>query len=214
MSDEHPASGPGPSPPSLDPRALPEDVAALLALSTSGDEAAWHRLVERFSPLLWSVCRSFGLSTADSADVFQLTWLRLLEHLDSIEDPDRLPGWLGTTCRRECLSLLRRNKRAQPSDDDRLFDRYSPQDAGADKPLLVAERDAALWRAYRQLDQRCQDVLRVLLVEPDGGRIPYELAAAGLGMPVGSLGPTRGRCLARLRKWLAAEGISGPPGDS
>jgi hypothetical protein len=80
--------------------------------------------------------------------------------------------------------------------------------------VLVAERDAALWRAYGRLDQRCQDVLRVLLVEPDGDRVPYELAAAGLGMPVGSLGPTRGRCLARLRKWLAGEGISEPPGDS
>jgi RNA polymerase sigma factor (sigma-70 family) len=192
----------------------PDDVTPLLRRSAAGDQVAWAQLVDRFSPLLWSVCRSFDLSAADAADAFQLTWLRLLEHLDSIEDPARLPGWLGTTCRRECLSVLRRNKRAQPTDDDRLFDRHLPQDQPADTRVLNAERDAALWRAFDRLDQRCREVLRVLLIDPDGGRVSYELAAAGLGMPVGSLGPTRGRCLDRLRKWLATEGISSPRADS
>jgi RNA polymerase sigma factor (sigma-70 family) len=192
----------------------PDDVAHLLTRAADGDQQAWNRLVERFSPLLWSVCRSIGLGNADSADAFQLTWMRLLENLDSIHDPARLAGWLGTTCRRECLSIIRRGKRTQPTGDDLLLDRFAEPGDGADRPVLVAERDAALWRAFGRLDQRCRDILRILVVEPDGGRASYELAAAALGMPVGSLGPNRGRCLARLRKWLDAEGISRPPADS
>jgi RNA polymerase sigma factor (sigma-70 family) len=200
--------------PLQDTSAPQDDVAELLHLAAAGDQLAWSRLVERFSALLWSISRSHGLSAADAADVFQLTWLRLLEHLDSIEDPARLVGWLATTCRRECLSVLRRNKRTHPTDDDAVFDRFAGLAAGADRPVVVADRDAGLWRAFGRLDQRCQEVLRVLLLEPDDGRASYELAGVALGMPVGSLGPTRARCLAKLRKLLDAEGINNPLTDS
>jgi DNA-directed RNA polymerase specialized sigma24 family protein len=98
--------------------------------------------------------------------------------------------------------------------DDGVLDRLAEPAAGADRPVVRADRDAALWRAFGGLHQRCQEILRVLLLEPDRGRASYELASAVLGMPVGSLGPTRARCLEKLRKLLGAEGINGPLNDS
>jgi len=185
--------------------------------AADGDQGAWNEIVDRFSGLLWATCHAFRLSTADASDVYQLTWLHLLEHLDSIRDPSRLPGWLATTCRRECLVLLRRNRRLQPVDDDRLLhlgvDAVGPAQP-ADTPLLVADRDASLWHAFRLLSDRCQQVLRMLVVIPENGPPSYQLAAQALGLPTGSLGPTRGRCLAQLRDLLDAEGISGAVGDS
>ena len=173
--------------------------------------------MDRFSGLLLATCRAFRLSTADAGDVCQLTWLRLLEHLDSIRDSARLPGCLATTCRRECLVLLRRNKRLQPVDDDRLLFLGSDTvaaDPAADTALLVADRDRGLWHAFERLSVRCQQVLRMLVVIPENGPPSYQLAAQALGLPTGSLGPTRGRCLAQLRDLLDAEGISGLANDS
>jgi RNA polymerase sigma factor (sigma-70 family) len=191
-----------------------DPLAPLVRAAAGGDRVAWDTLVDRFSRLLWSISRSFGLNGADAGDAFQLTWLRLLEHLDTIEDPARLPGWLATTCRRECLAVLRRGRRVLPTADDALFDRVTGHAAGADWPTLVADRDAGLWRAFNRLTDRCQEVLRVLVLEGDDGVPSYDSAAAVLGMPKGSLGPTRGRCLAQLRKLLDTEGISGLAGDS
>lgn len=201
------------------PRPAPaDDLARLVRSAADGDQLAWNDLVDRFSGLLWATCRAFRLSTSDSADVCQLTWLRLLEHLDSIRDPSRLPGWLATTCRRECLVLLRRNRRLQPVDDERLHflgsDQLGDDHAAADAALLVADRDAGLWQAFTRLSDRCQQVLRLLVVIPENGPPSYQLAAQALGVPTGSLGPTRGRCLAQLRDLLDAEGISGSPNDS
>lgn len=189
--------------------------------AADGDQTAWNDIVDRFSGLLWATCHAYRLSPADASDVYQLTWLRLLEHLESIRDPARLPGWLATTCRRECLVLLRRNKRLLPVDDERLLYLSSDPTGGdfgsgqaADTPLLVADRDAGLWHAFQLLSERCQQVLRMLVVIPENGPPSYQLAAQALGLPTGSLGPTRGRCLAQLRDLLDAEGISGAPGDS
>src|SRR6185312_12044390 len=118
----------------------PHDVIAqLVAAAIAGDQRAWNRLVERFSSLLWSICRSYGLGPADAADAFQLTWLRLLEHMESIEDPARLAGWLGTTCRRECMGILRRGRRVLPSADDALFDRAAGPAPGADRATLLSD---------------------------------------------------------------------------
>jgi RNA polymerase sigma factor (sigma-70 family) len=191
-----------------------EPVGPLVLAAAGGDRAAWDAMVDRFSRLLWSICRSFGLNGADAGDAFQLTWLRLLEHLDTIEDPDRMAGWLATTCRRECLAVLRRGRRVLPTANDALFDRYVGHAVGADRPSLLADRDAGLWRAFNQLTDRCQQILRVLVLEPDDRGPSYDSAAQVLGMPKGSLGPTRGRCLAQLRKLLDMEGISGLAGDS
>jgi RNA polymerase sigma factor (sigma-70 family) len=200
--------------PSNRQRALRDEVAQLVRAAAAGDQLAWNGLVERFSALLWSICRSYGLSAADAADVYQLTWLRLLEHLDSIQDPARLPGWLATTCRHECLAAIRRGRRWLPTDDDRLLDRFAGDSVAPDQTTLVSERNAGLWRAFGRLSERCQQILRVLVVEPDEGAPSYQLTAASLGMPIGSLGPTRRRCLAQLRKLLDSEGISSPVADS
>jgi RNA polymerase sigma factor (sigma-70 family) len=196
-----------------DPRRA-EPLAPLVRAAAEGDRAAWDTLVDRFSGLLWAICRSFGLSPADSGDAFQLTWLRLLERLDTIQDPNRLAGWLATTCRRECLAVLRRARKVQPTATDAVFDRYSGPVDGADRSSLIADRDAGLWRAFHRLTERCQQILRLLVLEPDLGAPSYDVAAQVLGMPKGSLGPTRGRCLAQLKKLVDAEGINGPAGDS
>jgi len=195
-------------------RVAGDEVAPLLQAARDGDQSAWDELVRRFSGRLWSVCRSFGLSQSDAADVFQLTWLRLLEHMDSIRDPERLAGWLATTCRNEILAQLRRRGRVLPFGDDRMLDNLAGELPPADLPAMVAERDGALWRAYGRLSERCQRVLRALVLDPVDGPPSYELAAAALDMPIGSLGPTRGRCLAHLRKLLDVEGIHGLLADS
>jgi RNA polymerase sigma factor (sigma-70 family) len=184
------------------------DLVHLMNAATMGEEAAWDALVSRFSRLVWGICAAYRLNAADSGDVFQLTWLRLLEHLDTIREPARLPGWLATTCRRECQGQLRRNRRLQPVDDDRLLN-IGSAGVAADRATLVADRNARLWMAFEQLSERCQQVLRVLVVAPEEGPPSYHVAAQALGLPTGSLGPTRMRCLDRLRKFLGDEGISG-----
>jgi RNA polymerase sigma factor (sigma-70 family) len=182
-----------------------DDTAALLARAQKGDQAAWNALVEQHTGLLWSVARAYRLDTASAGDAIQTTWLRLIEHLDRIQDPDRLGGWLATTVRRECLQLLRRNTRERlaPSDDaslDIIDELAEPLEAG----LLTDERDAALWAAFRRMPDRCQGLLRVLMATPPPS---YEQVAAALDMPIGSIGPTRARCLSRLRTLLEPTGL-------
>ena len=152
------------------------------------------------------------MSSADSADAVQTTWLRLVEHLDRIEDPNRLPGWLATTIRRECLRILRRSKREQPSYDDEGLPDFADDSAPLDSSLLLAERDAALWRALEQMPEKCRLLIRVLMASPPPS---YAEVAAALDMPIGSIGPTRQRCLDRLRRIAEAEGAlidPAPPG--
>lgn len=165
----------------------------LVTAAAAGDQEAWSALVERYSSLLWSVARSYRLPEADAADVVQTTWLRLVEHLDRIADPDRLPGWLATTVRRECMRLVRRagheafGALADTADDGPALD----------AALLKDERDAALWQALGQLDGLCRQLLRVLMADPPPA---YADVSAALDIPVGSIGPTRARCLAKLRR--------------
>jgi RNA polymerase sigma factor (sigma-70 family) len=166
----------------------------LLAAAAAGDQAAWDALVQRHNSLLWSIARSYRLGHADAADVVQTTWLRLVEHLDKVADPERIPGWLATTARRECIHLMRRTDRHAETAAD-LPD--LPDDGPEpDAALLRDERDAELWRAFVRLDERCQRLLRVLTADPQPA---YAVVAVALGMKVGSIGPTYGRCLAKLR---------------
>jgi RNA polymerase sigma factor (sigma-70 family) len=189
-----------------------EDPSALLAAAATGDGAAWNRIVEQYTGLLWSIARGYRMSTADSADAVQTTWLRLVEHLDRIDDPSRLPGWLATTVRRECLRMLRRSKHEQPSfDEDGLPDQADGAEP-LDAALLLEERDAALWHALQQMPERCRLLLRVLMASPPPS---YADVAAALDMPIGSIGPTRQRCLDRLRRIAEADGAliePAPPG--
>lgn len=175
--------------------------ADLVRAAARGDASAWDALVERHTPLLWAVARSFRLDTADAADAVQTTWLRLLEHIDRITEPEHVAAWLATTTRRECLRQLRRAGREQPVELvslDVIDLGTAPLDAG----LLREERDAELWRAVEALPERCRALLRVLMADPPPA---YDVVAAALDMPVGSIGPTRSRCLDRLRRVLAGD---------
>ena len=177
-----------------------DSVGELLHAAAKGDQLAWDRIVGRYTGYLWAVTRSFRLDTAQAADVVQTTWLRLVEHLDDIAEPEHLGAWLGTTTRRECLRLLRRERREHLVDTDAMNDLVDPVAAPVDASLLLAEQAATLEAAFAQLGQRCQQLLRLsMLVRA----LSYEEMSAALDMPIGSIGPTRGRCLQRLRRLLA-----------
>jgi RNA polymerase sigma factor (sigma-70 family) len=195
------------------------DVARLVTAAASGDKTAWQGLVERFSGLVWSVTRAYRLADADAADAFQTTWLRLAEHIGRIQRPERVGAWLATAARRECLQIIRAGARAVPAAD---MTRFEPVTLGGDPPepeeaVLRAEREredaeraADLWRAFERLSARCRELLRVLMAVPPPS---YGEVAAALGIPIGSIGPTRARCLQRLRAQLG-EGIRNPASSS
>jgi len=185
------------------------DVSALAQAAADGDASAWDQLVERYSGLVWSVVRAHRLTGADAADAAQTTWLRLVEHLGDIRAPEALGAWLATTARRESLRLLRVGSRQVPTEDIDLPDDGEP--AALDARLLAEERDAALWSAFATLDERCQTLLRILVADPMPS---YEEVGAALGLPIGSIGPTRGRCLERLRARLEGFGIRAAADDS
>ena len=182
------------------------EVGQLVRLAASGERAAWESLVERYEGLLWSVARSHRLDSASASDVVQTTWLKLLEHVDDLRNPDALSGWLATTARNECLRVLRHQARTIPTEDDRIPEDSVP--SNLDAQLLERERDAALWRAFATLSSRCQTLLRMLAADPAPS---YDDVSAALGMPVGSIGPTRGRCLATLRRAMAGARITPAP---
>lgn len=176
----------------------------LVAAAGAGDADAWDALVDRFTSLLWSIARAHRLDPADAADVVQTTWLRLVENLGRIEDPDRLAGWLATTTRRECLHALRRTGRERPAVvEDSLAAVPAPGDP-LDAGLLREERDAELWRLFETLPDRCRRLLRILAASPPPG---YAEVAAALDIPIGSIGPTRARCLSRLRTLAVASSV-------
>lgn len=169
-----------------------------------GDAAAWDALTERYTGLLWSIARGLRLGDADAADAVQTTWLRLIENLDALRDPERVGSWLATSMRHECYDMLRRAARVRvgaPGTTDEWATLPDPADP-LDQALLRDERDAELWRAVGRLKPHCQRLLRVLVTDPPPS---YADAAAALGMPLGSIGPTRQRCLSCLRELLAAD---------
>jgi len=173
-----------------------EPTAKLVVAAAAGERWAWDELVSRFAGLVWSIPRDHGLSPADAADVSQTTWLRLAEHLDRIRDPERLCAWLATTARNESVRTLRRAQRQRPLDPASLS--FIREDGrSVESGLLEAERDAALWRAFEALPSFCQVLLRTLMSDPAPS---YADVSELLGMPVGSIGPKRNRCLDRLRR--------------
>jgi RNA polymerase sigma factor (sigma-70 family) len=187
-------------------RPAPGEGADLLARLRDGDAAAWEEVVERYSSLIWAVARAHRLDPTRAADVSQVTWLRLLEHLDEVRQPDRLGAWLATTARRECLRAIKLRQRDLLVADDGELDQggHGSGGEGPGEALLDAERDAALWRAFESLRPQCQRLLRVLLADPEPS---YAEVSAALGMPVGSIGPTRARCLDCLRRSKELHGV-------
>jgi RNA polymerase sigma factor (sigma-70 family) len=185
----------------------PDDTGQLVRGAAGGDEIAWRGLVARFSGLVWAVARAHRLAAADAADVFQTTWLRLAEHIGRIERPERVGAWLATAARRECLQHLRTAGRALPTDDMDRLDITPAVGNPTEAAVLAAEKEredadlaAALWRAFDRIPGRCRELLRVLMASPPPS---YAEVAAALGVPLGSIGPTRARCLQRLRDEMA-----------
>jgi RNA polymerase sigma factor (sigma-70 family) len=170
------------------------DVARLVQRAAQGDQDSWNALIDRFSGLLWATARAHRLNTADSAEVVQTTWLRLVEHLDRIREPERLGAWLATTARHEALRLIRRGAREFAASDVVELDRRLDTPVGG--AILLAERDVTLWRAFSSLNERCQALLRLLIADLPPS---YEEVSQALEIPVGAIGPTRQRCLERLR---------------
>jgi RNA polymerase sigma factor (sigma-70 family) len=182
-----------------------EDVAdadQLVRRAAAGDRTAWARLVNRYSRLIWAMTRDFKLAECDAADVVQATWLRLLEHIDRIEHPDRIGSWLATTARHECLRQLGAAKRVVPvQHDDVSLSAAVAVEPDVDERMLADERAQAVREAVSLLPSRSQRLLELLMAEPP---VPYTEISDRLGVPVGSIGPTRGRCLERLRLLLQA----------
>ena len=173
-------------------------VSDLVARARSGDRQAWDALVERYAPLIWSICRRHRLGRADADDVGQSVWLRLLNQLDRIREPAALPGWLSTTTRRECLHVLSAAQGPHATIYALDVESLPDQRAGtADQELLAAERHAALRAAFTQLPPNGQQLLALLTADPP---TPYADISAQLGIPVGSIGPTRSRYLDKIRR--------------
>lgn len=187
-----------------------QSVGGLVRAAADGAQDAWDALVERYNGLVWSIARGYGLGTADAADVAQTTWLRLVERLSTIRDPERVGAWLATTARNECLQTLRRAGRQIPTDDEFTLEPRDPAQPPVDKALLTSERDRVLWRSVDELGDRCRRLLRVLMADPPPS---YEEVSVALEMPIGSIGPTRARCLQRLRQLVEGAGISVESGD-
>jgi RNA polymerase sigma factor (sigma-70 family) len=167
----------------------------LIRAAHGGDEAAWEAIVDRFAGLVWSTARAHRLAPGDAADVAQTTWLRLVENLDRINDPERLGAWLATTARRECLRHIRLRGRELTTGEESLFE--APSEEHAETAVIMRERRAALRGAFARISERCQALLR-LLASPEP--LSYDEIGAALGMPIGAIGPTRARCLDQLRR--------------
>ncbi|TDB83531.1 sigma-70 family RNA polymerase sigma factor [Actinomadura sp. KC216] len=167
----------------------------LVVRARGGDGDAWARLVDRHSGLLWSIARSHGLNDADAGDVVQTTWLRLVERIDTLRDPGATPCWLATTARNESLRLVRRRARDLPLVPAPRAPEPSAPEPGPDRVVLDREQVGQVGAALDALPRRCRTLLRLFALAPSQA----ELAAA-LGIPVGSVGPTRARCLDALRR--------------
>ena len=173
-------------------------VCSLVLRARSGDQRAWAELVDKYAALTWVICRRYRLSAADTEDVGQSVWLQLVDHLDTIREPAAIPGWLATTTRRECQRLIRTRRTLEPVRDDLDGEEIPDVRAPAvEYGLLTAERHAALREAFDSLSPRDQRFMSLLIEDPP---LSYAEISNRLGIPVGSIGPHRGRCLDKLRQ--------------
>ena len=174
-------------------------IADMVNAARQGSADALGQLMTELSPLLWHTARAAGLSSDDAQDVVQTVWMRLLSHLDGIRTSAALTGWLVVTTRREAWRVRAAGRRQLPADHE-WFSVLPDARPGSDEQVILDDQRRELWVAIGQLPQRCQELLRIIAFVP---RPDYQVVAAELGMAVGSIGPTRGRCLAKLRALLA-----------
>ena len=178
-------------------------VANLVAGARNGDRQAWDALVERYAPLIWSICRRYRLDGADAEDVSRAVWLLLVENLNNLRDPAALPGWISTTAQRECCRI--RRAQGPVAGDAQVLENLPDEHAKTvEHDLLMAERHATLREAFARLPLPSQRLLALLVADPP---VPYAEISARLGIPVGSIGPNRSRSLDRLRRDPAIIGL-------
>lgn len=174
-------------------------VADLMERAAAGEQDAWNGLVERFERLVWSVIRGFHLDDATTRDVSQTVWLRFVENLGKIRQPDAVGSWLATTARHESIRVSQARRRLVPVDFE-----YDFEDVGSPSPverMIDADEQADVVDAFSRLSDGCQELLRLLISDPP---LDYGTISSMTGRPVGAIGPTRGRCLDRLRQLLEA----------
>lgn len=179
-------------------------VAELVSLAANGDSRAWEELVSRFGGMIAATGRRYRLTPSDNAELQQNTWMRLIENIHRIEQPERVGGWLATTARRESLQLLRRSAKYHGGADQMLAnlpDHHLPE---PDARPIAQEQEVVLRAAWDRLKPRCQQLLSLLVSDAPIG---YKDLSQLLDMPVGSIGPTRARCLEHLRRLVADEGL-------
>lgn len=176
-------------------------MADLLDAAKGGSEDALGQITAELSPMLWHVARAAGLGADDAEDVVQTAWERLLSHLADIRAPQALVSWLVVTTKREAWRTRSSGRRQRPADQEWLT-AIADDTAGAEEQIVLDEQQRALWRAVARLSAQCQELLRIVAFIP---RPDYQSVSAALGMPVGSIGPTRGRCLEKIRALLADE---------
>lgn len=183
------------------------DTRALLAAASDGDADAWSLLVDQFAPLVWSVARGYRLGAPSTDDLVQTVWLRLAEHSHRIREPEKLAGWLATTTRNQALDMIRRRDRQIPTGE--LPRPVVVDDRGVDEALLASEELAEVLDAFGQLDNETKLYLRLFCADPP---LDYQSISEVTGRPVGSLGPTRIRCLKKLREAMATQQAAGDKG--
>jgi len=176
-------------------------VARLFERARDGDRPALEQLVGELNPLLWHVVRAQGVGSEEAADVVQTTWLELLRRLHEIRSPQALTAWLVTTAKRQAWHT-RSRLRDRPVDGSEAVDALADPGPAAPELVEASERQQVLWRQVQRLSDRCRELLRIVAFvdRPD-----YTAVAEALTMPRGSIGPTRGRCLAKLRASLTAD---------
>jgi RNA polymerase sigma factor (sigma-70 family) len=177
------------------------DAELMVRRAARGDQRAWERLVSQYARLIWAMTRDFKLSESDAADVSQATWMRLVQHIDRLDHPDRVGSWLAATARNECLRSLNARKKVVLVQDDVTLKGDVTGAHEIDEGLLADERAADVRRALSHLPLRWQQLLQMLMADPPA---TYAEISDRLGFPVGSIGPTRGRCLEMLRGLLEA----------
>jgi len=189
------------------------EVTMLVERAAEGDPAAWDAIVDEYAGLLWSVVRGFRLNEAQAADAVQTTWLRLVEHVADLREPQHLAGWLKTTASRVCLQVIRQGGREQAVDwgEDRSGSCSvwcdDPEQDGPEVSALRQEHLSLVRQVLADLPDRHRQLLELLVASPP---VSYRDISVRLGMPIGSIGPTRARLLARLREALLSVGLEDP----
>lgn len=180
-------------------------VAELVRGAAQGDRVAWGDLVDRFAGLIWAIAKSQGLDDSDAKEVSQTTWLRLAEHIDRLTDPHKLAAWLTTTAKRESIRLGRLGARQVLVDPWSMLGRVEEDAVSLDSTLLREEEDILVQQAMALMPSRCRELLTRLVASDEPPS--YSSLSAESGIPVGSIGPTRNRCLEQLRRLLSEVGV-------